>query len=700
MGTTADNCDILYADGAQQTDYTIALAGNPNVGKSTVFNALTGMHQHTGNWAGKTVTHAVGHFRHADADYTLIDLPGTYSLRANSAEEAVARDYICSGQPDAVVVVCDACCLERNLNLVLQTMELAPRVLVCVNLLDEARSKGISVDTERLEEMLGAPVVGMTARSGIGLDVLQCRLRVLLEKPPQKPPACVYYGDILEAHFKIAEDLLLDEYGSIPPRWAALRLLEQDADMAPRLEATLSETQKAHLQKIRAGLSALQYPPERISDTVIASLVCRAERIAGETVHCEKKGYDARDRRADRILMSRRFGIPVMLLLLGVILWLTIVGANYPSEMLSKLLFSIGDGASALLAEWGAPAWVDGLFIQGMYKVLAWVVSVMLPPMAIFFPLFTLLEDVGYLPRVAFNLDRSFRCAGACGKQSLTMCMGFGCNAAGVTGCRIIDSPRERLIAILTNCFVPCNGRFPMLISLITMFFITGSTAADGILSALMLLGLIVFSVGMTLLVSKLLSKTVLRGMPSSFTLELPPYRRPQIGRVIVRSIFDRTVFVLGRACIVAAPAGLLLWIMANFHIGESTLLAHCASFLDPFAQLMGLDGTILLAFILGFPANEIVIPIIIMAYLSQGSLVEITDVSTLHSLFVENGWNWTTALCTMLFTLFHFPCSTTCLTMLKETGSKKWTMLGMILPTLCGILLCMAVHGIFLLFT
>jgi ferrous iron transport protein B len=339
------------------------------------------------------------------------------------------------------------------------------------------------------------------------------------------------------------------------------------------------------------------------------------------------------------------------------------------------------------------PDKLTGILVDGMYRVLAWVVSVMLPPMAVFFPLFTLLEDAGYLPRVAFNLDKGFRCAGACGKQALTMCMGFGCNAAGVTGCRIIDSPRERLIAILTNCFVPCNGRFPLMISLISMFFITGTALFDSVLSALMLLAVILFGVGMTLLISKLLSRTLLRGVPSSFTLELPPYRCPQVGKVLIRSVLDRTIFVLGRACLVAAPAGMVIYILANVPMQNGTLLSFCAQTLDPFAQYFGMDGTILLAFILGFPANEIVIPIILMSYLNLGSLTNVSDVSTIHSLLVENGWTWVTALCTMLFSLCHFPCSTTVLTIFKETKSLRWTAVSILLPTFCGLLMCFLVH-------
>ncbi|MBQ2264596.1 MAG: ferrous iron transport protein B [Oscillospiraceae bacterium] len=695
MGLTAESTGLgmMQENENLHGDYRIALAGNPNVGKSTVFNALTGLHQHTGNWAGKTVTNAAGIAEYGGKRYVLVDLPGTYSLRANSAEEEAARDYLCQEQPDAVIVVCDACCLERNLNLVLQVMELSEKVLVCVNLLDEAEKRGISVDFEHLENLLGVPVIGVTARSEEGLDNMLERLQNLLDAE-QTPHFQPDYGEQLEPQLRILTDLLQDCTGTIPPRWAALRFLEGEPCVTQLISPEgIPPCFPEHLGEIQRQLKECGMTEQRIQDHLIEQLVHEAEHIAGKSVSRETTEADVRDRKLDRILTSRKFGIPLMLLLLALILWLTMAGANYPSALLSEFLFSIGDAASRRLSEWGAPAWVDGLFIQGMYRTLAWVVSVMLPPMAIFFPLFTLLEDAGYLPRAAFNLDHRFRKCGACGKQALTMCMGFGCNAAGVTGCRIIDSPRERLIAILTNSLVPCNGRFPMLISLITMFFVTGIAILDSLLSTLILLLLILCGVGMTFLLSTILSRTLLKGMPSSFTLELPPYRKPQIGRVLVRSVLDRTIFVLGRACIVAAPTGMLIWLLANCNVENQTLLHHLSTFLDPFAQYFGMDGTILLGFLLGFPANEIVIPIIIMTYLSEGSLTEITELSTLHSLFVENGWTLTTAICTMLFSLFHFPCSTTVLTVYKETKSLKWALFSMLLPTAAGLCLCFAVN-------
>ena len=407
-----------------------------------------------------------------------------------------------------------------------------------------------------------------------------------------------------------------------------------------------------------------------------------------------KANCHSRDRKIDKYLTNRFTGIPIMIALLALIFWITISGANYPSQMLSEGLFWVQDRLTDFFMWMHAPEWLHGALVLGVYRVLAWVVSVMLPPMAIFFPLFTLLEDFGYLPRVAFNLDHYFKKANTCGKQALTMCMGFGCNAAGVVGCRIIDSPRERMIAMLTNNFVPCNGRFPTMISIISMFFVgsiaTGFTGS--LLSTLMLTGVIILGVMLTFAMSKLLSKTVLKGVPSSFTLELPPYRRPQIGKVIVRSLLDRTIFVLGRAVIVAAPAGFIIWILANVTAGDATLLSHCATFLDPFGKLFGLDGTILFAFILGFPANEIVVPIMIMTYMATGTLTEIDDLMALKELLVANNWTWVTALCVIVFSLVHWPCSTTCLSIKKETKSWKWTAIGFLLPTVTGFGLCFVI--------
>ena len=662
-----------------------------------MFNNLTGLKQHTGNWPGKTVTNATGKYNHRNKEFILVDIPGTYSLMANSEEEEVARDFICFGNPDATVIVVDATCLERNLNLVLQTIEITDKAIVCVNLMDEAKRKGITVDLVKLSLLLGIPTIGTSANLGQGLNELMDSIYNVTFNKFISNPVKINYDERIESAISIIEEKLNEMIKSkINSRWLALKLLENDISLLDSISKYLGFdiTKDAEVvEGIRNGREYLNTNGincELLRDKIVSVIVKKSEKISKSVVSFRKEEYNATDRKVDKILTSKKFGIPIMILLLGVIFWLTITGANYPSQLLSDGLFWIQDRLSEFFVWIGAPAWVEGILVQGMYKTLAWVVAVMLPPMAIFFPLFTLLEDLGYLPRIAFNLDNFFKKSCACGKQALTMCMGFGCNAAGIIGCRIIDSPRERLIAIITNNFVPCNGRFPTLIAIITMFF-AGMFIGPfkSVISTVLLVGVILLGVFMTLMMSKVLSKTILKGVPSSFTLELPPYRKPQIGKVIVRSIFDRTLFVLGRAVSVAAPAGIVIWLMANVTVGDMSLLTHCANFLNPFAQAIGLDGYILMPFILGFPANEIVVPIIIMSYMATGSMLELESFTELRALLISNGWTWLTAVCVMLFSLMHWPCSTTCLTIRKETQSWKWTAVSFLVPTVMGVIIC-----------
>lgn len=695
MGLTQQSTKIksledIFNIEKKDDEFMIALAGNPNTGKSTVFNYLTGLKQHTGNWPGKTVCTARGDFSHKDINYSLIDLPGTYSLFPLSQEEIVARDFICFGNPDAVIVVCDSTCIERNLNLLFQVMELTDNVILCLNLLDEAKKKGIEINKSKLEEILGIPVVLTAARSGYGMDELKETLNTVVHgnyKFNNKP---VYYDYEIESMVNSIKDELYEIIPSINPRWLGLRLIDGDESILTSLNDYTENDILDDLNTIKSKLPDI-FDKSKIRSHLSKTTYDYAKSISDQVVTVtNSKAFD-RDEKIDRIVSSKIFGIPLMLLLLCGVLWLTIQGANYPSEIISNVLFAVEPKIYDLLNSMSFPIWLNEMITYGMYRTLAWVVSVMLPPMAIFFPLFTLLEDLGYLPRVAFNLDHLFKKACCHGKQCLTMCMGFGCNAAGVIGCRIIDSPRERLIAILTNNFVPCNGRFPTLIAISTIFFSSaiGSSFLSSTITALSITVLIIIGVLTTLLVSYILSKTLLKGVPSTFTLELPPYRPPQIGRVIYTSIIDRTLFVLRRSIAVAIPAGIITWIFANIYIGDISLLTYVANFLDPLGKLIGLDGFILLAFILGFPANEIVVPILIMSYMATGKMIEFDELSALGELLKNNGWTYLTALNMMLFSLLHWPCATTLLTIKKETSSLKWTALGFIIPTVIAFIVC-----------
>ena len=628
---------------------------------------------------------------------------------SNSEEEEIARDYICFENANATVVIVDATCLERNLNLVYQIMELTRNVIVCVNLLDEAKKKGITIDLDLLSNSLGVPVVGTIARKPKTLKKLMSTIKkVCLNE-------CVYSSnyikyvpcieDSISMLFSTVSDLLPYDKEYLT-RWICIKLIENNSELISSIEKnldiSLQNNSKINLKliQIQSILKNNDITENNIHDNIISSILFMCEIVSNDVCHFSNTNYHEKDRKIDKILTSKKLGIPIMLVFLGIIFWLTITGANYPSQLLSNLFGFLKEKLILFFNFIGIPVLIKSILIDGVYTTVTWIISVMLPPMAIFFPLFTLLEDSGFLPRLAFNLDNCFKKACSSGKQALTMCMGFGCNAAGVVGCRIIESPREKLTAILTNNFVPCNGRFPILITISSVFIASLFKGFTGsIISTIIVLVIILFGIFITLLISKFLSKTMLKGLPSSFMLELPPYRKPQIGKVIIRSIFDRTLFVLARAIKIAIPAGIIIWLFSNISIGSNgilfcssdgiSLLTYVANFLDPFAKFIGFDGYILTAFILGLPANEIILPILLMSYLRTNTLVDIDNIFNLGDILIQNGWTVLTAINVMIFTLLHFPCSTTLITIFKETNSKKWTLISFLLPTLCGILVC-----------
>ena len=674
-------------------DYLVALAGNPNTGKSTVFNLLTGLRQHTGNWPGKTVTRAEGNFTAGGDRFKLVDLPGTYSLQAASADEEVARDMLLFGEPDVTVIVIDATRLERNLNLALQILEITPRVVVALNLMDEARRLGIGIDAAALSRELGVPVVPMAARRGEGVDALRAAIQEVAAGRAQTTPFRVrnFAPEVEELIAEVEAAVLRTAPDKPNSRWVALRLLNADE----RVEASVPEEVLTVASAVRWKMS-----PD-FQDRLTQGIYQAAEGIVARTrlagVRRARFEFDAA---LDRWLTSPVTGFPLMILMLGVVFWLTIAGANVPSAMLGTLLVDqIHPWLQATATDWGVAWWVRGLLFDGIYLATAWVIAVMLPPMAIFFPLFTLLEDFGYLPRVAFNLDSLFRRVGAHGKQALTMSMGFGCNAAGVVATRVIDSPRERLVAIITNNFSLCNGRWPTQILMATIFVGALVPAAiAGFVSAAAVVGVTLLGVAAMFASSWLLTRTVLRGEATSFSLELPPYRPPRIWQTLYTSLIDRTLIVLWRAIVFAAPAGAVIWLISNLHVGDVSIAEHLVGSLNPVGLLLGMNGVILLAYVVAIPANEIVIPTVLMLTVLAGGAPEVgagagvmfeMDAAQVGVLLREHGWTTLTAVSLMLFSLLHNPCSTTIYTIFKETRSAKWTAISTALPLVMGFVAC-----------
>lgn len=664
------------------------MAGNPNVGKSTLFNLFTGMHQHTGNWPGKTVGSACGSAEFNGKKLFITDTPGTYSLIADSPDEENARNAILFGKADCIIAVCDACSLERSLYLALQIMEAKDNVLLCVNLIDEARGKGIDIDLSLLEKLLGCPVVGVSASR-------KENTHTLLQKAtaPQKTAIKSHLSCDQRCALTPLSDYFAAYHPPLPAQWLALQTIAGDEKLLECLKAEYGldpeDPELADLiLQAREALARCGSPADRlIYDNSLATKENAAQICKKVIKETGRSGITY----ADRILTKPFFAWGSMIGLLFIILWLSIFASEKPGELLSRFLMHIGAGLGSAFVHAGLPDMVVSILIDGVYGTVAWVISVMLPPMAIFFPLFTLLEDWGFLPRIAFNMDAYLEKCGSCGKQALTMCMGLGCNTVGINGSRIIGSPREKLLAALTNSFMPCNGRFPLLISMAAFIF-RGAGPYKNPASAATVMFAILIGIFSSLAASRFLSKTFLRGESSSFIMEIPPFRRPKILQVVIRSVWDRTLFMILRAIKAAAPAGALIWLLANTQIGDQTILAHFSASLEKIAIPFGMDGAILLAFMLAFPASEIALPLMLMSYLSTETLYS-AEGTELNTILAANGWDWSTAACVMAFSVMHWPCFSALAAIKDECKKWRYVLLGAVMPCLFGLFFCFVIH-------
>lgn len=644
----------------------ILLVGNPNVGKSSIFNILTHSHEHTGNWTGKTVKLARKNI--INTNYTLIDLPGIYSLSSLSDEEIVAKDTLLFEQYEKIIYVMDSSNIEKNLHLLLQILEINKNIILCLNMVDELDIKGIKINDKKLSEILDIKVIRCSASKNIGIK----ELIESLDEESKSSYNYIYDYNIEKGISDIFE-YLTNQFKS---RFIALKLLEKDITLVDSIKT------KYKLDIIDKDIQnyLMHVNSEEISDSVSNLLNNISKNIYNEVVEISKEKEIGT---IDKIFSKKIYALPIMFIIIFGIFFITIVLANYPSELLSLIFNKFEICLVNLSNILKIPSYIYEPIIYGIYRVVSFIVSVMFPPLVIFFFLFTYAEESGILPRLAFNFDKVFKCSGCHGKQALTICSGFGCNACAIVGSRIIDSKRDKLIAILTNSFIPCNGRFPMIIALITMFFTNSNNKLQ---VSLYLTLFVILAILISLLTSFILSKTILKGYNGFFILELPDYKKVKFKKVLKNSLIYKSLSILKKAVLVSIPCGIIIYFMTNTTIGNLSLFKIASNFLEPFGKLLGLDGVILLSFFLALPANEIVLPIIIMGYLGSKNVPMISNYLTIKEVLINNSWTYMTALSTILFSIMHFPCGTTLATIKSEVGTK-WMIYSFFIPLVTGIL-------------
>jgi len=659
---------------------TVALGGNPNIGKSTLFNLLTGRNQHVGNWPGKTVEKVEGRLRYNGKIIKVVDLPGTYSLNAGSLEEVIARDFLVQGKPDVVLAMADATNLERNLYLVLQLMELTPRLVLAVNMMDVARREGLRINLNKLSAALGIPVVSISAATGQGIDGL-LKTVIAVGEGTITPAPRVDYGKEIESCLQKISAALAGAAARWPRRWTALKLLENNPAVAAELKAA------GHVEALQQAAACREFIGPCVQRKVIAALYGFAHRVAAEAVTGRSNGRRSLTERLDGIVLHRLAAFPIILVMLGTIFAITLFGAAPLSARLAAIFAWLADQTREILVCLHAPWWLTGAVVDGLIVGMGAVISVMLPTMTIFFVIFALLEDAGFVPRLAFIMDRPLKAVGSQGKHCVSCLLAFGCSIPAVSSTRIMTGS-HRLLAMLTSPLLPCNGRLGVMLAVTGAFF--------GMRAPLAMVGLLAIAAAAVMAGTFLLHAIFFRADNPGFVLELPPYRLPRLRPVIFRTLREKVWHVLTRAALLAAPMTVVIWVLSNFPAGPApSITARLADLLKPAGLFFGLDGKTLVAALYALPAKEVVLGALAI---TNGLTSSLEGSAALESHLLA-GWSGLQAFTFLVFFMLYLPCAYTAVVIYKESKSLKWTAVGLLLPLVMALAITWAVYHVGLLF-